>query len=111
MTTGILRLDKWLWYARFGKTRGVVQKLIERGQVSLNGRVVDKMATAVHPGDVVAVVLGPVRRTVIVRDTGERRGPPSEARGLYDEPSPPERLSWEEAAPALHRAIPQRSKS
>ncbi len=111
MSAGALRLDKWLWYARFGKTRGVVQKMIERGQVSLNGHLVRKTAAPVHPGDVVAVVLGSVRRTVIVRDTGERRGPPSEARGLYDEPAPPERLSWKEAAPALHRAIAEHSKS
>ncbi len=111
MSAGALRLDKWLWYARFGKTRGVVQKLIERGQVSLNGQPVQKMAALVHPGDVVAVVLGPVRRTVIVRDTGERRGPPAEARTLYDEPSPPERLSWEEAAPAVRRPITGRPTS
>lgn len=100
-----LRLDKWLWYARFGKTRALVQKLIERGQVSVNGAVVQKTSTPVDPGDTVAVVLGPVRRTVIVRDTGERRGPAAEAKSLYEEPNPPERLSWEEAAPVIHRPV------
>jgi ribosome-associated heat shock protein Hsp15 len=98
-----LRLDKWLWYARFAKTRALTQKLIERGQVRVNGAAVQKPSAAVHPGDIVAVVLGPVRRTVIVRDTGERRGPSAEARTLYDEPTPPERLSWEEAAVPLHK--------
>lgn len=97
-----LRLDKWLWYARFARTRALAQKLIERGQVTVNGAQILKTSVQVQAGDQVAVVLGPVRRTVIVRDTGERRGPPAEARGLYEEPAPPERLSWEEAGPPLH---------
>ena len=92
-----LRLDKWLWHARFVKSRALAQKLIESGQVSVNGMSVQKSSAPVEAGDVVAVVLGPVRRTVTVLGTGERRGPPAEARTLYDEPSPPERLSWEEA--------------
>jgi ribosome-associated heat shock protein Hsp15 len=98
-----LRLDKWLWYARFAKTRALAQKLIERGQVKVNGAGAQKPSAGVRPGDTVAVVMGPVRRTVIVRDTGERRGPPAEARTLYDEPAPPERLSWEEAGAPLHK--------
>lgn len=99
-----LRLDKWLWYARFAKTRAMTQKLIERGQVSVNGALVLKTSAQVHAGDTVAVVLGPVRRTVVVRDTGERRGPPTEARTLYEEQGPPERLSWEEAGLPLHKS-------
>jgi ribosomal 50S subunit-recycling heat shock protein len=57
----------------------------------------------VRAGDTVAVILGPVRRTVIVRDIGERRGPPTKARTLFDEPAPAELLSWEEAGLPLHR--------
>jgi len=98
-----LRLDKWLWFARFAKTRGIVQTLIERGQVSVNGARVAKMSAQVRAGDTVAVIIGPVRRTVIVRDIGERRGPPTEARTLFDEPAPPEHLSWEDAGLPLHR--------
>jgi ribosome-associated heat shock protein Hsp15 len=98
-----LRLDKWLWYARFAKTRALAQKLIEHGQIRVNGAALEKPSALVRPGDAVAITLGPVRRTVIVRDTGERRGPPSEARTLYDEPAPPERLSWEEAGLPLHK--------
>jgi len=101
---GSLRLDKWLWYARFAKTRAMAQKLVERGQVTVDGVQVLKTSAQVHAGDTVAVVLGPVRRTVIVRDTGARRGPPTEARTLYDEPAPPERLSWEDAGLPLHRS-------
>ena len=108
MSGAALRLDKWLWHARFAKTRAVAQKLIEHGQISRNGAVVQKTSALVEPGDTAAVVLGPVRRTVIVRDTGERRGPPAEARVLYDEPLPPERLSWEEAGAPPHKLRPLR---
>ncbi len=97
MSAPTLRLDKWLWYARFAKTRALAQKLIEAGQVSLNGSIVHKTSLGVQEGDKVAVILGPARRTVIVQGIGERRGPPAEARTLYDEPAPAERLSWEDA--------------
>lgn len=103
MSGDTLRLDKWLWYGRFAKTRALAQKLIAHGQVSVNGVPAPKASSLVHPGDTVAVVLGPLRRTVIVRETGERRGPPSEARRLYDEPAPPQCLSWEDAGLPLHR--------
>jgi ribosome-associated heat shock protein Hsp15 len=107
--SGSLRLDKWLWYARFAKTRALAQKLIDHSQISCNGAVIQKASALVEPGDTIAVVLGPVRRTVIVRDTGERRGPPAEARTLYDEPSPPERLPWEEAGAPPHKLRPLKS--
>ena len=90
--TGALRLDKWLWFARFCKTRSLAQKLIERGQAALNGAVVQKVSAVVRPGDRLAITIGRLRRTVIVTDVAERRGPPEEARTLFDEPSAPERL-------------------
>ncbi len=102
MNPGSERLDKWLWFARFIKTRGLAQKLIERGQVSVNGSKAEKAGHALRPGDKVVIVLGPVRRSVIVRGLGERRGPAEEARGLYEEPQPAERLSSEEAALPLY---------
>lgn len=98
-----IRLDKWLWYARFAKTRATAQKLIESGQVGVNGAPVLKVSAPVEPGDTIGVILGPIRRTVIMREIGERRGPPAEARKLYDEPSAPERLSWENAGTPPHR--------
>lgn len=102
MNPGSERLDKWLWFARFVKTRGLAQKLIERGQVSVNGAVAEKAGHALRTGDKIAIVLGPVRRSVIVRALGERRGPADEARTLYDEPQPAERLGSEEAALPLY---------
>ena len=74
MNPGSERLDKWLWFARFIKTRGLAQKLIERGQVSVNGTKAEKAGHALRPGDKVVIVLGPVRRSLVVCGLGERRG-------------------------------------
>jgi ribosome-associated heat shock protein Hsp15 len=91
-----VRLDKWLWFARFCKSRALAQKVIERGQVSINGGDTRKPSASLRVGDTLVAVLGPVKRTVIVKDVGERRGPATEAQMLYDEPAPPERLHRDE---------------
>lgn len=83
--TDSLRLDKWLWQARFVKSRSLAAALCEGGGVTLNGRPVDKAARTVRPGDVVAFPAGPWLRTVRVLALGGRRGPAPEARTLYDE--------------------------
>ncbi len=93
-----LRLDKWLWFARFCKTRSLAQKLIERGQATLNGAPVEKPSATVRAGDRLTITLGRLRRTVIVTDVADHRGPATEARTLFAEPAPPERLGPEEAA-------------
>jgi len=89
---GKLRLDKWLWHARFCKTRSLAQKLTESGHVKLNGTSVTKAAQAVKPGDELELVLGPYRKAVRVVALGVRRGPAPEAQALYAETRPPERL-------------------
>jgi ribosome-associated heat shock protein Hsp15 len=99
-----LRLDKWLWFTRFCKTRALAQKAIERGQVTVNGKVVEKTSTTVRPGDRLEIVLGSFKHRVLVRGLGERRGPASEARALYEETAPPERL--DPLAAALPLRIP-----
>jgi ribosome-associated heat shock protein Hsp15 len=98
MTTPTLRLDKWLWFARFVKSRADAQKLIERGQVTLNNHVVTKTSAAVRPGDSVTIVIAHLRHVVSVAALGERRGPAPEAQALYTRIGAPERLSFEEAA-------------
>jgi ribosome-associated heat shock protein Hsp15 len=98
-----LRLDKWLWFARFCKSRALAQKLIERGQVKLNGGTVEKTSATVRPGDKLEMIFGPIKRRVVVLDLGERRGPAEEARALYEETAPPERLD------ALAAALPLRT--
>lgn len=91
-----IRLDKWLWFARFCKSRALAQKLIERGQITINGQKARKASVSVRVGDHLIAVLGPVKRSVVVKDVGERRGPAPEAQRLFDEPTPPERLHRDE---------------
>jgi ribosome-associated heat shock protein Hsp15 len=83
MTEG-LRLDKWLWHARFAKTRSLAARLIEDGAVLLDGKPV-KPAQPVRIGHRVALRLGRTERVVEIAALGERRGPASEARLLYAE--------------------------
>jgi len=98
MTASTLRLDKWLWFARFVKSRADAQKLIERGQVTLNDAVVQKTSTAVRPGDTVVIVIAHFRHVVKVEALGTRRGPAPESQTLYCTLQAPERLGFEEAA-------------
>jgi len=79
------RLDQWLWFARFAKTRSLAARLCSGGAVSINGTKVKKPGHAVRPGDLVGVRQGQWRRSVRIVDLGQRRGPAPEARGLYDE--------------------------
>jgi ribosome-associated heat shock protein Hsp15 len=90
------RIDLWLWYARFAKTRSLAARLCEAGAVTINGGIVEK-ASSVRVGDTVSAPQGRMRRTVAVRALGERRGPPAEARMLYEETHPPEPLRQHEA--------------
>lgn len=77
------RLDKWLWFARFAKSRSLAAKLIASGFVRVNGQRAESAAKAVAVGDVITMALQ--RTTVVVRvaDLGTRRGPAPEARLLY----------------------------
>ncbi|HEY8383357.1 MAG TPA: RNA-binding S4 domain-containing protein [Microvirga sp.] len=77
------RLDKWLWFARFAKTRTLAAKLVGSGFVRVNGQRADNPAKALAVGDVVTVALGRTTALVRVEDLGTRRGPAPEARGLY----------------------------
>jgi ribosome-associated heat shock protein Hsp15 len=87
MTT--VRIDKWLWFARFCKTRSQAQRLVEGGMITINGRMIDK-SSGVAPGDEIILPRGPgseaqaIRRLRVVA-LGERRGPASDARQLYEE--------------------------
>ena len=79
-----MRLDKWLWAARFYKTRSLAQQAIERGHVRLNDERT-KPAHALKPADSVLVRRGDYEWKVVVRQLSERRGPASEAQKLYEE--------------------------
>ena len=79
------RLDKWLWFARFAKTRTLAAKLVTDGFVRLNGQRVETAAKAVAVGDVLTVAVARTTALVRVEALGERRGPAPEARLLYTE--------------------------
>ena len=85
-----LRLDKWLWFARFAKTRSLAAKLCSGGAVTVGGAAVAKPGHLVRLGDTVTVEHGRTVRRVTVLALGNRRGPPAEARLLYAEPEPPQ---------------------
>jgi len=78
-----LRIDKWLWHARFFKTRSLAAKQVSGGQVRINGDRAQKPAQTVGPGDVLTFAQGRVIRVVQVEILGARRGPATEARTLY----------------------------
>lgn len=78
------RLDKWLWAARFFKTRAVAADAIESGKVEVNGDR-PKRGKAVKVGDSVRVRLGPYEHHVTVRALSSRRGPAAQAQLLYEE--------------------------
>ncbi|MBD3765774.1 MAG: RNA-binding S4 domain-containing protein [Rhodobacterales bacterium] len=84
-----VRLDKWLWHARFFRTRTLATGQVEAGAVRVNGLRVVKPARMVGPGDVLTFVQAGQVRVIRVLDTGLRRGPASEARALYLDLSAP----------------------
>ncbi|MBM1173152.1 RNA-binding S4 domain-containing protein [Microvirga arabica] len=77
------RLDKWLWFARFAKSRTLAAKMVTGGHVRLNGQRTDNAAKAVAVGDVVTLALPRATLVVRIEDLGQRRGPAPEARLLY----------------------------
>ncbi len=79
-----LRIDKWLWAARFYKTRSLASEEIDKGRVHVNGVAV-KPAREVKAGDLVACRTGQVTRTVTVLAVSDKRGPAPQAALLYQE--------------------------
>ena len=83
-----LRLDKWLWFARVVKTRSAATRLCAAGCVGIGAQEAVKAHHPVRIGDAITIDLPDRRRRLVVRLLGARRGPPAEARMLYDEPIP-----------------------
>lgn len=83
-----IRADKWLWHARFFKTRTLAAKVVAGGHLRLNAAKVHKPAQAVGPGDVLTFPQGTRIRVVKVVALGERRGPAPEAQALYEDLTP-----------------------
>lgn len=103
-TLASLRLDKWLWAARFYKTRALAVEEIARGRVELNGQPV-KPARELRPGDLLRLRQGVVLREVRVLALSTIRGPATVAQSLYEET--PDSVAARERAAEARRLAPE----
>lgn len=85
-----IRIDKWLWQARFFKTRALAATAAQGGSIRVNGRAIDKAGYGVGPGATLVFPQGGHVRSVKILACGERRGPAPEARTLYEDLDPPQ---------------------
>ena len=99
-----MRLDKWLWCARFYKTRSLAVEEISKGRVTVNGQAA-KAARELRVGDNVALRQGPVARTVVIRALSNMRGPAPVAQQLYEET--PESIAARAQAAEARRLAPE----
>ena len=84
------RIDKWLWFARFFKTRTLASEVVSAGHLRVNRQHVRKASHGIVPGDVLTFPQGDAVRVIEIVALGERRGPAPEAQGLYKDLSPPQ---------------------
>lgn len=95
-----LRLDKWLWQARFFKTRSLAARVVQSGKVRVNSTATTKPARSVSEGDVLTFPKDDYVRLIKVVALGTRRGPAPEAQALYEDLDPPQPKPRFESAPA-----------
>ncbi len=98
----VLRIDKWLWAARFFKTRALAAQAVAGGKVKVNGERV-KAARAIRLGDALSIHIGPYEHVVRVLALSARRGPAPQAALLYAE-SAPSKVARQEIAARLSAA-------
>ncbi len=84
------RIDKWLWYTRFFKSRSIATKFCNSGKIRINEAIIKKGHHALRVGDVLTFPKGPNIRVISVLALGNRRGPTHEAQALYEDLSPPQ---------------------
>jgi ribosome-associated heat shock protein Hsp15 len=99
-----LRIDKWLWAARFYKTRSLASEEIDKGRVLVNGAVV-KPARELKTGDSLQLRSGPVTRTITVTGISDKRGPAPQAALLYQETA--ESITLRQQAAEQRRLAPE----
>ncbi|NCG09598.1 MAG: RNA-binding S4 domain-containing protein [Alphaproteobacteria bacterium] len=85
-----LRVDKYLWFARFFKTRSLATKRANGGRIRVNGNKIKKSSDPVRVGDILTFAQGDQIRVIRVLDLGIRRGPAQEAQNLYEDITPKE---------------------
>ena len=93
---GVLRLDKWLWYARFMKSRSKATKFCQSSRFRVNGSIVVKAHCLVKQDDVLTFSVGSNIKIIKILKLGVRRGPAPEAQALYEDLSPPISLNKED---------------
>ena len=91
-----VRLDKWLWYARFFKTRSLATKLMSSGKLRIDGEVTTKPHRTAQIGQVLTFAQGAHIRVIRIEAIGSRRGPAPEAELLYTDLDPPKRQTAED---------------
>lgn len=84
-----MRVDKWLWHARFFKTRGLATKLVTAGHVRVNGDKIAKASHGITSGDVLTFPQAKQVRVIRIQALSTRRGPAPEAQALYEDLDPP----------------------
>lgn len=105
-----MRLDKWLWHARFVKTRTLAQKLVEGGKVRLNGEKQHKGSANIRVGDDLSFAVHDRLHMVRIIALSDRRGPASEAQSLYQEIEPAVNLKTSAGAPVTRSGKGRPSK-
>ncbi len=100
----VQRIDRWLWFARFVKTRALAQRLVAKGKVRVNRSKITKPSQTVSPGDVVSFMNRDHIKVVEVIAIGTRRGPAPEARLLYREINPASAVA---TGTATHHILPE----
>ena len=105
-----VRLDKWLWFARFFKTRTRATAACTQKKIQLDGVVVSKASLTIKPGQIVSFAQGHDRCVVQVIALGQRRGPAEEARRLYRELQRISRPQKEKSPAVRHRGTGRPTK-
>ncbi len=101
-----LRADKWLWQARFFKSRRIAAEVVSAGHLRINGARAGKPAQPVRPGDTLTFPQSDTVRVVRIAALGTRRGPASEAQTLYEDLTP--EAQRDPAAPRAAAGRPDR---
>ncbi len=95
------RLDRWLWFARFFKSRTLAASIVSAGKVRVNAERVAKPSYPVKNGDVLTFPAAKQIRVIKIVDLGTRRGPAPEAQALYEDQAPPPQRDTAERTPAV----------
>lgn len=103
-----LRIDKWLWQARFFKTRSLAAKLVSGGKLRINGTRISKPARTVSAGDTLTFAQGDTIRVIRIVALGARRGPATEAQTLFTDLEPPKPRRASDSTQVVRKGRPDK---